>query len=210
MCKKYFGEDRDVYVLHNAVDIAAYFKNPQKREAYRSEFGIFEDTMVIGHVGRFFEPKNHGFIIDVFAALHQKCKNSHLVLVGDGELKEKIESKVKELSLENSVSFLGNRMDIAELLSAFDVFLFPSLWEGLPLTLIEAQAAGLPCFVSDTVTRAIDCSNIMTYLPLDIGAQTWADTILSYKKKDVEYYGLEEYDIHKVLEQLMNIYGVGK
>ncbi len=206
--KKYFGEKSRVEVLRNAVDTAAFAPNAEKRAAIRKELGLSDDIMTIGHVGRFFEPKNHGFLIDVFASLHKKHPNSRLVLVGDGVLKNQAEEKVKELSLEDSVSFLGNRMDIPELLSAFDVFLFPSLWEGLPLTLIEAQAAQLPCFVSDTVTRAIDRSNLMTYLPLDIGAEKWAEAILSYEKRPVEYNGLSEYDIHAVIEHLTNLYGI--
>ncbi|MBE6701169.1 MAG: glycosyltransferase family 1 protein [Ruminococcaceae bacterium] len=206
--KKYFGENVKVEVLHNAVDTAAFSPTAEKRAAYRKELNVADDTMVVGHVGRFFEPKNHEFIIDVFSALNKKCNKSHLVLVGDGELRKKMEEKVKSLSLEDCVSFLGNRLDISNLLSAFDVFLFPSLWEGLPLTLIEAQAAELPCYVSDTVTRAIDRSNLMTYLPLDIGAEKWAENILSYEKKTIEYNGLLEYDIHTVIEYLMHVYGI--
>ena len=206
--KKYFGEERKVEVLCNAVDTAAYAPSADKRAAYRMELNLDRDHFVIGHVGRFFEPKNHSFLVDVFLEIYKKCDKAHLVLVGDGELRKNIEEKIKALSLEEHVSFLGNRTDVAQLLSSFDVFLFPSLWEGLPLTLIEAQAAELPCFVSDSVTRAIDRSNLMTYLPLDIGAEKWADEILSYEKKKAEYNGLSEYDIHTVLEHLMNIYGV--
>ncbi|MBR6632981.1 MAG: glycosyltransferase [Clostridia bacterium] len=206
--RNYFGENIKIEVLHNAVDIAAFSPDAEKRLAYRKELNVDDDTVVIGHVGRFFEPKNHEFLVDAFSAFHKKCEKSHLVLVGDGDLRKRIEEKVKALSLEDNVSFLGNRLDISNLLSAFDVFLFPSLWEGLPLTLIEAQAAGLPCFVSDTVTKAIDCSNLMTYLSLGMGAEKWAEHILSYEKKSIEYNGLFEYDIHTVIERLMNAYGV--
>ena len=208
--KKYFGETVKVEVLNNAVDTAAFAPSTEKRAAYRKELNVQDDTVVIGHVGRFFEPKSHTFLIDVFSTLVKKHKNYHLVLVGDGDLRKKTEDKVKALSLERNVSFLGNREDVADLLSAFDFFLFPSLWEGLPLTLIEAQAAKLPCFVSDTVTRAVECSNLMTYLPLDIGAEKWAETILTYEKKPVEFSGLSEYDIHTVLDHLSHLYGVEK
>lgn len=206
--KRYFGDERQVEVLNNAVDTTAFAPNAENRAAYRKALNLHDDTVVIGHIGRFFEPKNHTFLIDVFSELVKKSKNYHLVLVGDGELRKKTEEKVKALSLEGRVSFLGNRSDIPALLSAFDLFLFPSLWEGLPLTLIEAQAAELPCFVSDTVTRAIDRSNLMTYLPLNMGAEKWAETILSYEKKPVEFSGLSEYDIHTVLERLLHLYGI--
>lgn len=206
--KKYFGESRRVEVLQNAVDIESYSPSEEKRSAYRKELNIADDTIVIGHVGRFFEPKNHEFLIDVFSELYRKCKKHRLVLVGDGELKGKIEEKVKALSLEDHVSFLGNRLDISGILSAFDIFLFPSLWEGLPLTLIEAQAAKLPCFVSDTVTREVDTSNLMNYIPLEIGAEKWADKILSYEKKPVEYNGLFEFDINTVIKRLSEEYGI--
>ena len=209
--KKYFGENRRVEVLNNAVDTAAYAPTPERRAAYRKELSINDDTIAIGHVGRFFEPKNHEFLIDVFSELHKKCEKYHLVLVGEGELKGKIEEKVKALSLDGCVSFLGNRIDIPQLLSAFDIFLFPSLWEGLPLTLIEAQAAKLPCFVSDTVTKAVDCSNLMTYLPLDIGAEKWAEKIIEiseYKERPYEEYNLDDYNIRTVIKKLYEIYGL--
>lgn len=207
--KKYFGEKRRVEVLQNAVDIEAYIPNEERRSAYRDELKIADDVTVIGHVGRFFEPKNHEFLIDVFSELCKRNGKYHLVLVGDGALKAKIEEKVKELALECQVTFLGNRLDVPGIISAFDIFVFPSLWEGLPLTLIEAQAARIPCFVSDTITRAIDCSNLMNYLPLDIGAEKWAQSILLYEKKPIKYTGLLEYDIHTVVERLMKVYGVG-
>lgn len=205
--KKYFGEVK-VEVLNNCVDTSAFKPNSNNREIYRREIGVNDSTMVIGHVGRFSTPKNHSFLIDVFYEFHKKRENSHLVLVGDGELRKEIEEKVKKLNLTTKVSFLGNRSDVSKILSAFDTFLFPSLWEGLPLTLIEAQSAELNCFVSDTVTRAVDCSNLMTYLSLESGAQKWAESILSYDKKPIEYNGLVEYDIHKVLEKLIDLYEV--
>ncbi len=206
--KKYFGNDVQVEILNNCVDTSAFAPTIEKRKKYRKELGLDENCLVVGHVGRFFEPKNHTFLVEVFSEINKKNENAHLVLVGDGVLRKEIEEKIRTLNLENKVSFLGNRLDIADLLSAFDVFLFPSLWEGLPLTLIEAQSAELPCFVSDTITKDIHCSNLMTYLPLDIGAEKWADCILCYKKKDVEYNGLSKYDIHTVLERLLALYGV--
>lgn len=206
--KKYFGNEVQVEILNNCVNTSAFAPTIEKRLKYRNELGFDENCFVVGHVGRFFKPKNHKFIVDVFSEINKKHENSRLVLVGDGILRKEIEEKVRTLNLENKVSFLGNRLDVADLLSAFDVFLFPSLWEGLPLTLIEAQAAELPCFVSDTITKDINCSNLMTYLSLDIDAEKWSDCILCYKKKEVEYNGLSKYDIRTVLERLLVLYGV--
>ena len=110
--KKYFGANRQVDVLNNAVDTAAFAPSAQRRAAYRKEFNVADDVMVVGHVGRFFEPKNHEFLIDVFSELHKKCEKTHLILVGDGGLKKEMEEKVKVLSLDKHVSFLGNREDI--------------------------------------------------------------------------------------------------
>lgn len=208
--KKYFGESSQIEVLNNAVDTAAFVPNAHVRVAYRKKLNIDDNTVVIGHIGRFFEPKNHEFLIEVFSELYKKRKNFHLILVGDGDLRNKIEKKAEELSLTGCISFLGNRSDIPELLSSFDLFLFPSLWEGLPLTLIEAQAAQLPCFVSDSVTKAVNRSNLMTYLPLEAGAEKWAEAILSYRKKAVEYHDLQDYDIHTVLDHLTDLYGIEK
>lgn len=206
--KKYLGNEVRIEVLNNCVDTSVFKPNLDNRATYRNEIKVKDSTMVIGHVGRFSEQKNHKFIVDVFFEINKRCENAHLVFVGDGELRKETELKVKDLALENKVSFLGIRSDIPKLLSAFDVFLFPSLWEGLPLTLIEAQAAELPCFVSDSITKAIDCSNLMTYIPLDAGADKWAEAILSYKKEPVKYGGLYEYDIHSVLDCLLELYGV--
>ena len=208
--KKYFGENAQVEVLRNAVDIKSYARSKEKRAAYRKEWNVSDNVIVVGHVGRFFEPKNHHFLIDVFSELYKKDNRYYLVLVGDGNLKKEIEEKVKSLSLEERVLFLGNRVDVSGILSGFDIFLFPSLWEGLPLTLIEAQAANLPCFVSDAVTREIDCSNLMNYLSLNMGADKWAESILSYEKKPIEYNGLWKYDIHTIINHLTMAYGIEK
>ena len=136
-----------VYLLNNAIDLDKFKYNESLRKEKRKELGIGEDTLVIGHIGRFVAQKNHTFLIDIFNELHKKNHNSLLLLVGQGPLKEEIENKVKELKLNDSVRFLGQRNDANELYQAFDVFCLPSLYEGLPVVGVEAQATGLFMYI---------------------------------------------------------------
>ncbi|MFC5773349.1 MULTISPECIES: glycosyltransferase family 1 protein [Ectobacillus] len=167
-----------IQVLNNAVDVAQFSYNPLKREEIRSELQA-EEKFVIGHVGRFNRQKNHEFLIDIFAAIHKKNENVLLVLIGDGELRPSIQEKVRNLGLEEHVRFLGVREDIANLLQGFDLFLFPSLFEGLPVVLVEAQAAGLPCVVSNNITTESNVTGIVQFKSLKESADKWAQHILS-------------------------------
>lgn len=164
-------------ILNNAIDSNVFKYNPELRETKRKELSL-DGKVVIGHVGRFHPQKNHSFIIDIFSELLKKSPNAVLLLVGDGELKQTIEEKVKELSIEKSVLFLGLRDDVEELLQAMDLFLMPSLFEGLPVTLVETQAAGLPSVISDTITDDIKLSEYVTFESLNRDAKKWAETIL--------------------------------
>ena len=137
-------------MLNNAIDAAAYTYAPAKRMRMRRELGI-ADELVIGHVGRFNPQKNHPFLLAIFAALLNKEPNAVLLLVGGGEDMPKIQAKTQKLGIADHVRFLGIRSDVADLMQAMDVFAFPSLYEGLGIALIEAQASGLPCIVSDTI-----------------------------------------------------------
>lgn len=167
-------------VIPNAIDTEKYKFSESIRQKMRCELGI-EEKIVYGHVGRFHPAKNHGFLLELFSEIHKKQSNSVLLLVGDGELRGEIEGKIKELSLQDSVILLGVRSDVHLLMQAMDVFLFPSSWEGLPLTVVEAQAAGLPCFVSNTVTKEVYLSDLVEYLPIDSGVQVWLNEILTGK-----------------------------
>lgn len=137
-------DNGDVVLLHNAIDTDVYHFDPEGRERVRKELGL-EGMFVVGHVGRFNQQKNHDFLLDVFYALQKKKPEARLVLVGQGELEEQIHQKARALGIEQYVVFAGVRNDVPQLMSAFDVFLFPSLYEGMPNTVIEAQATGLPC-----------------------------------------------------------------
>ncbi|WP_138310460.1 MULTISPECIES: glycosyltransferase [unclassified Clostridium] len=161
-------------VINNAIDINKYIYNPMKRKLLRTN-----DKIIFGTVGRLTNQKNPLFLIDIFNEIHKKNGNTMLWLVGDGELRHEVEEKVKHLGLNNDIVIMGVRNDIADLMQAMDIFLLPSLYEGLAFVLIEAQAAGLPIFVSDSVTKEAKVTNLLEYIPLSIGAKGWADTILS-------------------------------
>lgn len=146
-------DEGKVYLLNNAIDLDKFKYDKKIKDKKRKELGIKEDTIVIGHIGRFVAQKNHTFLIDIFNQFHKKEKNSILLLAGQGPLQEEIKNKVRELGLDDSVRFLGQRNDANELYQVFDVFLLPSLYEGLPVVGVEAQASGLLCFLSDDMTK---------------------------------------------------------
>lgn len=157
----------EVHYLHNALDLNAYTFSPENRSATRAELGIDTDALVVGHVGRFAPQKNHGFLIEVFAELLKVHPDARLVLVGQGELEGEVRAKAKAFGVLGDIVFAGVRPDVPALLSAFDVLALPSLYEGMPNVVIEAQAAGLACAVSDTVTRQADVTGLVEYLPID-------------------------------------------
>ena len=148
------------------------------REEKRKELNIKKDTFVIGHIGRFMPVKNHEFIIDVFNEIHKENKNTLLLLVGQGPLMDEIKEKVKKLKLTRYVKFLGQRTDVNELYQAFDTFIFPSLYEGLGMVAIEAQASGLPCVASTEVPSIVKVTDCLEFLELEDTINTWKNTIL--------------------------------
>lgn len=168
-------------IINNAIDVAAYTYGPTKRQEMRRQLGL-ENEFTIGHVGRFNQPKNHPFLIDIFAALLKKEPNAALLLVGGGADMPKIQAKAQEFGIAEHVRFLGVRSDVADLMQAMDVFVFPSLYEGLPVTMVEAQAAGLPCIISDKVPpECILTEGLVDVLPLSAELEIWAAKILEKK-----------------------------
>ncbi|WP_062237235.1 glycosyltransferase family 1 protein [Fictibacillus sp. FJAT-27399] len=174
-------EKRNFQILKNAIDTRNFIFNNELRNNKRKELKI-EGKFVIGHVGRFNTPKNHEFLIDIFKAVHDKNENSVLLLVGDGNLKQSIEKKIYDLGMEDKVILTGVRSDIPDLLQSMDVFLFPSIFEGLPVTLIEAQAAGLPCVISKNITDEINVTSLVNSVSLLKSANFWAEKILEIKQ----------------------------
>ena len=165
-------------MLNNAIDAASYTYDLSKREELRRQLGL-ADELVIGHVGRFNLQKNHPFLLDIFAALLKKEPNAALLLVGGGADMPKIQAKAQELGIAEHVRFLGVRSDVADLMQAMDVFVFPSLYEGLPVTMVEAQAAGLPCSISDKIPpECILTEGLVDVMPLSASPEAWAEKIL--------------------------------
>lgn len=166
-------EGKPFRVLNNAIDTQAYRFDPKKRSRVREAFGI-GDRLLVGHVGRLHFQKNHDFLLEVFWKLYQAHPESMLMLVGEGERRGEIEAKITAYGLQKAVILTGNRPDIPLLLQGMDVFLFPSFFEGFPVTLVEAQAAGLPCVIANTITRKVALTDRVIFLSLDTPTQEWA------------------------------------
>lgn len=204
----YDGEKYEI--LKNAINVEKYQFKETIRKKIRYDLGI-EDKCVIGHLGKIYEPKNHDFLIDIFYEIKKINKYACLLLVGDGELKDKIKSKCERLNLED-VIFTGMVNNVYDYLQAMDVFVFPSLWEGSPLALIEAQASGLPCIVSSNVTKDAKCTANTVYMDLTEGAEAWAKKAVEVSKHlpsrtDVlDEIRLSGYDIQMEAKKLRKIY----
>lgn len=177
----------NVYLLNNAIDLDKFKYDENIRKLKRKELHIADNILVIGHVGRFVEQKNHRFLIDIFNEVHNQNNNSILLLAGQGPSMEEIKMKVKSLGLEECVKFLGQRNDINELYQAFDVFCLPSLYEGLPVVGVEAQTSGLLCIFSNDMTKETKILNSTEFLSLNKKEKEWADIILlkfkNYQRK---------------------------
>lgn len=164
-------------ILHNAVDVAKYHYDEGRRELLRSEFGIKKDCLVMGHLGKIYKPKNHPYLIRVFNEFQKLVPNSKLFLVGDGVMRQEVEKLVDEFGLREKVIFAGLRTDVPDMLQVMDCFVFPSIWEGLPLSVFEAMSSGLPCFISDHITKEIMVSPYTHALSIDETPASWAEYI---------------------------------
>lgn len=190
----------NVYLLNNAIDLDKFKYDEKIRKEKRKELNIKDDTLVIGHVGRFVEQKNHRFLIDIFNEVHKQNENSILLLVGQGPLMEEMKEKVKTLGIEDSVKFLGQRNDANELYNAMDLFLFPSLYEGLGMVVVEAQVSGLPCVVSTKIPEIAKVTKKIVFINLENNIKTWTEIIFNHLKnttrKGIHFTDeLKKYDI---------------
>jgi glycosyltransferase involved in cell wall biosynthesis len=163
-------------VMNNGINIDKFKYDNSIRDEYRDKYNLTEKK-VIGHIGHFSYQKNHNFLVDIFAELYQLDNSYRLVLIGDGKLRTDIEMKVNELGLSNSVIFTGKTLETPQLLQAMDMIVMPSRYEGLPLTLVEAQAASLPCFVSDAVSKETEITGLLDFVSLDKHPSHWANLI---------------------------------
>lgn len=207
-----FGKKTDFIVFNNAIDSRKFIYSEKQRKKMRNELGIKDSTFVIGNVARFHLQKNHTFLIDIFKEILDKNPDSCLVLVGDGELRSEIEDKVSKLGITEHVVFTGVRTDINNLMQAFDYFLFPSLYEGLGIVLIEAQASGLPCMTSAKVVPIeAKVTDQLVYFSLDKTAKGWATEVLNHANEHVRqdrYQDIldKKYDINQIAKWLENFY----
>lgn len=199
-----------VYVLNNAIDLDKFKYNEQLRKEARKELGIMKDTLIIGHIGRFMTQKNHSFLIDVFKELKKLNQNSSLLLVGQGPLEKEIKEKVITLGLQDSVKFLGQKENVHLLYQAMDIFLLPSLYEGLGMVAIEAQTAGLPCILSSEVPSIAKVTKNVQFLELN-DAEKWAketiNLVNNHKRgNDIKSISEAGYDINKEVKKLEDKY----
>ncbi len=172
-----YGDRKKFRVIMNGIDIPQFVYQPQVCTEVRKEFGIGTDTLVLGHVGNYMPVKNHTFMIELFAKVQERHPDSKLMLVGDGALREQMEAQIGELALSDKVILTGVRHDIPKLLQAMDLFVFPSFYEGMPIALVEAQTAGLPCVISDVITEDVCVTEQIIRLPLADGADAWAEVV---------------------------------
>ena len=212
-CSRYagewlFGEGADFDVLYNAIDLSRFFFDAEARAEARADLGLVGGQTVIGHVGRFMPQKNHRFLIEAFSLAAKRRPDLVLVLVGSGEAEALAESWAAERGVADRVMFLGQRGDVDRLYQAFDAFALPSLYEGLGLVGVEAQAAGLPCFLSDRITREVDVTGAVRFLSID-DPEVWAAPLCAVEpgiRLAVDRTGFADYDIERATKRLADFY----
>lgn len=202
-------EKNDYSILPNALNSIQYIYNSNKSTHLKDKYSL-KNNIVFGHIGNFSYPKNYPFILEIFKAVQQTKPNSKLVLIGNGNMRKEVELLAKKLNIFDDIIFMGVRSDVPDLLQMMDIFLFPSLYEGLPVTLVEAQASGLKIFASDTITDEVALTDDITFLSLDKSPEFWAEQILKsypYERKDnSEIIKEKGYDIVESAKELQDFY----
>lgn len=200
-----FGVDNAV-VIKNGVDLDRFRRYTRPNKEMREFIAIPKDAFVVGHVGRFSPVKNHTFLLRVFREITRQKNNAHLLLVGNGELETEIREQARELGLEPQVTILSHRTDIPELLSTMDVMVFPSFYEGLSVTLVEAQASGLRCIVSDSINHENFLLETTIAMSLNADATAWADAALDHERRNTNHGNIEDYDMKQEIRRLEKVY----
>ena len=198
---------KDSVVLNNGIDFAR-FENVLSKEDVREKENIPKDAFVIGHIGRFDEQKNHKFLIEVFKIIHEKNEKAFLLMIGNGKLQQEVEAQLEDCGVKYCSKILSNRTDIPDLLNAMDRFVFPSVFEGLGIVLIEAQKAGVPCIASAAIPKAAVVSNLMKQLELTLPAEEWADEVLCTVSEKIVYQGIDAWNMNSVVQHLEEIYEI--
>ncbi len=204
-------------VIPNAIQAQKYSYNKDIRDRFRKELAL-EDSYVIGHVGRFHYAKNHEFLVDIFAHLQKKMeeqgRKAVLLLLGEGARMDAVREKAETLGLENHILFMGNKKDIEHYYQVMDYFVFPSRFEGLPGTVVEAQAAGLRCIISDRITKEVEVSELVHYESIEEAPDLWADYIMGhafYERRDM-FHIIEKagFDVKEQATVMEEFYMTGK
>lgn len=195
-------------IMSNAIPAESYSFNPEVKSLQREKWKIMPEELLVGHVGSFTVPKNHPYLLDIFKEI-QKIP-AKLMIVGDGNLRPEIEEKIQKLGLADKVILTGLRSDVADLLQAMDVFVFPSLYEGLPVTLVEVQASGLPCLISDKVPIECKMTEAVQQIALTDSPEIWAeraiDAAKTPRKNTYEEIKAAGYDIVENAKRLQKMY----
>lgn len=209
-----YGKKTQFHIVRNAIDTEMFKYDSKLRESARKELGIDRETTVFGHVGRFTSEKNHSFILQIFKCILTH-ENAVLLLVGDGPLRKTIEKEAEDRSIDKQVKFLGVREDIPALMNCMDVMIFPSVYEGLPVTLVEAQCTGLHCLISDCISdECVLTEDLITYMSLEEAACAWADKAI--RMSTYERYSHSDniakagFDIKENAKWLQNFYQKGE
>ena len=210
MAGKWLFKDQPFQIIRNAIEAEMFKFNPEARRQIRQKYNI-KNNFLIGHVGRFDTQKNHMFLLDVFAEIYKTIPKSKLILIGEGHLKEAIQQKISTLNLEEHVILTGVRDDVNLFYNAFDLFVLPSLFEGLPVVAIENQANGCPTFLSSEITREAQISTNIDFI--DLKKELWYKKIIEYIEThktprtdfhfDIQASG---YDIKTEAQKLQEIY----
>lgn len=204
-------QQKKAEVIPNAIAASQYIYDPEIRQQIRRRLQV-EDKLVIGHVGSFRTPKNHEFLIRIFAEIRRQRADAVLLLLGEGELQGKIREQVEKEGLTESVLFLGNRSPVSDYYQAMDFLVFPSLFEGLPGTVIEAQTAGLRCLISDTISKEVKITELVKTYSLKQSAAEWAEYVLAnceYERKSrLKEVKAAGFDILEQVKRYERIYGI--
>ena len=205
-----FGKAKSI-VIHSGIDIEKFRFSSKRRASVRDRLGIAPETKVFACVSRLVESKNLFFLLQTFAEILKEDPSAVLLLIGRGSLEAALKEKANELNIVAHVNFITNSDDVSGYLDASDYFVFPSLWEGLPISLIEAQCSGLPCFVSDSgITAEVQVSTLFSWLSLKDGSAKWAQEILSYpvsQKREEAYKTIQShmFDIPSTANQYIDV-----
>lgn len=204
-----YGKNSKFEIIRNAIDVTKFKYNTEIRDRVRTNLNI-TNKFIIGNVARFHKGKNHTFVVDIFNEVLKLNHDAILILVGEGEELISIKNKVKSLGIADNVLFLGLRNDVNELLQAFDVLLFPSLFEGIPVSIIEAQTAALPCILSDTIDPETAITDNVDFYSLSNPISTWANAIISkqnFIRKDTSKKIIDAgYDVINNTNHLLKLY----